>query len=427
MKSGFTLLFVFLYSVKCMNNGLALTPVMGWLSWQRYGCHTDCERDPDNCLNDALIRRQARGLVRTGLADAGYKYIIIDDCWSEKTRDDETGELKADHKRFPNGIKDLSSYVHSLGLKFGIYGDYGNFTCAGYPGSLMNVHLDMKTFAKWGVDYVKMDGCFADPESFDVGYPKDQGLICSNVSVELNATGRPIIFACSWPIYQLDHGKKINYKQISKYCNQWRNFYDISSNWESVKRIKKYYTTHYDELNRFHGPGSWNDPDMLLVGLGKLTHSQELHQMAIWSMWSAPLIMSNDILNYELTLESLQVLTNLPLIRVNQDSFGSMGKAVHIDDDYEIWTKQLASKNNHTKIAVLFARVSGQVPKQICAKLSDLGLHERYMWEIEDMFKPKEPYIRPYTFCYCAMVDPFGVAGFVADSDVNGKEDLIHH
>ena len=140
-------------------------------------------------------------IVNKGLNKAGYEYVIIDDCWLDHQRDSD-GKLQPDSKRFPSGIKKLSDYIHSKGLKFGIYEDYGNFTCGGYPGVLGHLSTDAQTFAEWGVDYIKVDGCYADTNTMDVGYP--------TLGKYLNATGRPIVYSCSWPDYQQAEGKSLS-------------------------------------------------------------------------------------------------------------------------------------------------------------------------------------------------------------------------
>ena len=194
---------VFLFSIICLSlneitngldNGLSLTPPMGWLTWERFRCNIDCENDPNNCISENLIREQAQMMVKKGYLDAGYEYIIVDDCWLAPTRD-ENNKLQPDPKRFPSGIRELADFVHSLGLKFGIYEDYGTLTCGGYPGSIDHLQLDAQTFADWTVDYVKLDGCYADEKQMDQGYPL--------FGKYLNETNRPMVYSCSWPAYQV--------------------------------------------------------------------------------------------------------------------------------------------------------------------------------------------------------------------------------
>merc|ERR1712176_413864 len=163
-----------------------------------------------------LIKNMADMMVVGGWKEVGYTYVMLDDCWSSDKRS-TSGELQPDPQRFPSGIKALADYVHKLGLKFGIYADYGNLTCGGYPGSLGHLETDAKTFASWGVDYVKVDGCYSDPKTMDEGFRE--------FGRALNATGRPMVYQCEWPLYQSVNGIVPEYKSVRATCNLWRNFY----------------------------------------------------------------------------------------------------------------------------------------------------------------------------------------------------------
>ncbi|RWS18504.1 uncharacterized protein B4U80_08571, partial [Leptotrombidium deliense] len=171
-----------------LDNGLARTPPMGWLSWTRYTCELDCNTYPDECISERLYKITADLMVSEGYKDVGYEYVNIDDCWSEMQRDPKSKQLVPDRKRFPSGIKALADYVHSKGLKFGIYTDMGTKTCAGYPALLNEsssggdyITLDAATYANWGVDSLKVDGCNADATQFDSLFPK--------LTMALNKTG----------------------------------------------------------------------------------------------------------------------------------------------------------------------------------------------------------------------------------------------
>ncbi|PZC76086.1 hypothetical protein B5X24_HaOG205164 [Helicoverpa armigera] len=155
--------------VDLLENGMALTPPMGWMSWGYYMCSTKCEEDEDKCLNEKLILSVADSFYNEGYQEAGYEYIIIDDCWSERQRD-ENGRLVPDKRRFPRGMKFLADYIHAKGLKFGIYTNIANVTCMRYPGSYSHLDVDAQTFAEWGVDYLKVDGCFVTEDYLNVGY-----------------------------------------------------------------------------------------------------------------------------------------------------------------------------------------------------------------------------------------------------------------
>jgi len=172
--------------ISSLDNGLVLTPPMGWLSWERFTCQTDCVNHPKDCISERLYMDMADRLASDGFRDVGYEFVNIDDCWLEKERDAQTGKLVADRTRFPHGIKWLADYIHSKGLKLGIYGDVGTKTCAGYPGSdgtngTDYYQLDAQTFAEWGVDSLKFGGCNEDIKQMDTKFPK--------MSDALNKTG----------------------------------------------------------------------------------------------------------------------------------------------------------------------------------------------------------------------------------------------
>lgn len=162
------LLFSYFKCTFSLDNGLAKTPPMGWMAWERFRCNTDCTTDPQNCISEKLFIEMAEIMAKEGYKEAGYQYVSIDDCWLENTRDKD-GRLVSDKKRFPHGIRALADFVHSKGLKLGIYEDFGTKTCAGYPGSEYFLQMDAETFADWEVDMLKLDGCYSLPEQMDDG------------------------------------------------------------------------------------------------------------------------------------------------------------------------------------------------------------------------------------------------------------------
>nr|XP_031527651.1 alpha-N-acetylgalactosaminidase isoform X3 [Vicugna pacos] len=248
------LLLALVAQVLMLDNGLLRTPPMGWLAWERFRCNIDCNEDPKNCISEWLFMEMADRLAQDGWRDLGYVYLNIDDCWIGGR--DAKGNLVPDPKRFPNGIAFLADYVHSLGLKLGIYEDMGSFTCMGYPGTTLDkVIQDAQTFAEWKVDMLKLDGCFSTPEERAKGYPK--------MAAALNATGRPIAFSCSWPAYEGGLPPKVNYSLLANTCNLWRNYNDIQDSWRSVLSILDWFVKHQDILQPVAGPGHWNDPDMV--------------------------------------------------------------------------------------------------------------------------------------------------------------------
>ncbi|XP_060562531.1 alpha-N-acetylgalactosaminidase-like, partial [Ruditapes philippinarum] len=313
-----------------LDNGLAVTPPMGWLSWERYRCNIDCDNDPDNCISENLYTAMADAMVSEGYKDKGYEYVNVDDCWMEKERD-ANGTLVADRKRFPHGMKWLADYMHAKGLKLGIYEDFGTFTCGGYPGSEFFLQKDAETFASWGIDMVKLDGCNSNIQDMEYGYPA--------MSLFLNQTGRPMLYSCSWPAYVVFSKQIPDYKKIASYCNIWRNYADIQDSWDSVRGIIEFYGNDTGNFSLVAGPGNYNDPDMIIVGDYGLSYDQQRVQMAMWAIISAPLLISVDLRNVK--PEAKALLQSDILIRINQDANGSMGKRIMKNGAMEIWTKKL--------------------------------------------------------------------------------------
>ncbi|KAJ6663244.1 hypothetical protein lerEdw1_010380 [Lerista edwardsae] len=319
------------WPTRALENGLARTPPMGWLHWERFLCHTDCEQEPHRCISEQLFMQMADVMDTEGWRDAGYQYLCIDDCWMAKTRDKQ-GRLQPDPKRFPSGIGRLADYVHSKGLKLGIYADVGNKTCAGYPGSYGYYDLDAQTFASWGVDLLKFDGCdFSPLGQLGEGYKK--------MSRALNQTGRSIVYSCEWPLYERVLHKP-NYTEIKEYCNYWRNFEDIYDAWISVKNTLYWVSYYQDNLTAVAGPGGWNDPDMLVIGGFGLSWDQQITQMALWAIMAAPLFMSNDLRH--ISPQSKKLLQNKDVIAINQDPLGIQGYRITKDNNFELWERPLS-------------------------------------------------------------------------------------
>ncbi|XP_029917793.1 alpha-galactosidase A [Myripristis murdjan] len=322
-----------------LDNGLALKPTMGWLHWERFMCNTDCDTDPDNCVSERLYMQMADVMVKEGWREAGYEYVCIDDCWPSHQRDAQ-GRLQADPKRFPGGIKKLADYIHSRGLKLGIYGDVGTSTCAGYPGSLGYYETDAQTFADWGVDLLKFDGCYMNWTRLGDGYV--------TMSKALNRTGRNIIYSCEWPLYEWPFHQP-NYTAIRETCNHWRNFADVYDSWSSIKSIVEWTAAHQEIIVPSAGPGGWNDPDMLVIGNFGLSHDQQESQMALWAIMAAPLLMSNDL--RDICPRSKGLLQNRQIIAISQDPLGKQGYRTAKVDSFEVWERPLSKKR--LAIAVL--------------------------------------------------------------------------
>lgn len=334
------LLFCFfsssIYQVQSLDNGLVRLPPMGWLAWARYACNTDCDQYPDDCISENLFYKQAELLAKDYL-QYGYEYINIDDCWSELQRDNVTHDLVADRKRFPNGIKKLSDYVHSKGLKMGIYSDIGTKTCAGYPGHQnaetkdFYFEQDAQLFAKWGIDYLKVDGCYAETNDYPKTYPA--------LGQALNKSGKSIVYSCSWPAYKIEN-KDLDFNEIAVACNVWRNYDDIMFSWQSVLTIIDFFSKHQDEYVEIHGPNQWFDPDMIIAGNNGLSIEQMKAQLAIWSIWSAPLFMSNDL--SKISPEEKSILTNKHVIAIDQDEEGILGRRVYKSGNFEVFLKPIS-------------------------------------------------------------------------------------
>ncbi|XP_054161410.1 alpha-N-acetylgalactosaminidase-like [Oppia nitens] len=338
-----TIIFVTLLSSSHVlaktDDGTARTPPMGFLSYTAFDTDTDCDRYPNSCINEQLYKEMADRLVADGFADLGYRYVNVDDRWMEKDRD-ANRRLVADRKRFPSGIKGLADYMHSKGLLLGIYGDIGNLTCSGtLPGQ--NNHntgerdffdIDAQTFAEWGVDSFKQDGCYEDVKKYDQLYPR--------MGDELNKTGRHILFTCEWPFFQyVLGGIHPDYAAISRTCHTYRNYKDVLDSWASIDEIIKYYGDYNDEFIKYSGPGHFADPDELTIGNSGLSYDQSRTQMAMWSVWSSPLLISTDL--RKLRPEYKAILQNRELIAVNQDRHGIMAKMVYRDNDHQIWVKPM--------------------------------------------------------------------------------------
>nr|XP_006137508.2 alpha-galactosidase A [Pelodiscus sinensis] len=298
-------------------------------------------------------------MVSDGWKDAGYEYVCIDDCWMSMTRDDQD-RLQPDPERFPSGIRKLADYVHSKGLKLGIYADVGNKTCAGYPGSYGYYDLDAQTFADWGVDLLKFDGCnYGTLDLLAEGY--------RNMSLALNETGRSIVYSCEWPLYMRPM-RKPNYTEIKHYCNHWRNFGDIYDAWSSIRSTLDWTALHQDTIVDVAGPGGWNDPDMLVIGNFGLSWDQQLTQMALWAIMAAPLLMSNDLRH--ISPQAKWLLQNKDVIAINQDPLGKQGYRLSKESNFELWERPLSG--GAYAVAVLNRQEIGG-PRPFSFSLSFLG------------------------------------------------------
>ncbi len=339
------------------SNGLALTPPMGWNSWNHFGTN----------ISDSVIREIANAMVSSGMAKAGYKYIVIDDGWEGGRNKD--GNLYA-NTNFPD-MKALADYVHGLGLKLGIYSSPGPKTCGGYEGSYGHERQDAKTFASWGVDYLKYDWCSA---MRIYGYSRENmRLAYQKMGMALLKTGRPIVYS----ICQYGLGNVWEWGQ-SAGGNLWRETGDINDSWEKIAEIG----FNQNDLASYAGPGHWNDPDMLEVGNGNLTLDENKAHFTLWCMLAAPLMAGNDLIN--MSEETISILTNPDLIAIDQDELGIQGKRINKMDGVEVWSKPL---KNGTIAVALFNRE--KKIKQISFDWNDLNLNKPPV-SVHDVWLNKE-------------------------------------
>jgi alpha-galactosidase len=301
-------------------DNLALTPPMGWNSWNKFACNVD----------EKLIREIADAIVSTGMKDAGYSYINIDDCWHGER--DSLGFIHPDPVRFPSGMKALADYIHSKGLKLGIYSDAGSQTCGGRPGSRGYEFQDAKTYAGWGIDYLKYDWCNTEGLKAEGAY--------KTITAALKKAGRPVVLSiCEWGSDKpWDWGKNVGHLWRTTgdiyNCFDCINDHGSWKSWGVMQILDK-----QDGLREYAGPGHWNDPDMLEVGNGKLTLAEDRAHFSMWAMIAAPLIAGNDL--RKMDKNTLEVLTNKEVIAVNQDSLGIQGFKQGVKDSVECWLKPL--------------------------------------------------------------------------------------
>jgi alpha-galactosidase len=332
---------------------IALTPPMGWNSWNYFACK----------VTDADVRGAADAIASNGMKEAGYIYVNIDDCWQGER--DGQGFIHPNSKF--HDIKALADYVHGKGLKLGIYSSPGPKTCAGFEGSLGHEEQDAETYAKWGVDYLKYDKC-----SWRGTVPEEIAAY-RKMHEALAKTGRLILFSlCQYGDDRVwSWGASVG-------GNAWRTTGDISADYERMA----YIGFGQNGLERFAGPGHWNDPDMLEVGNGKLTDDENKTHMSLWCLLAAPLLAGNDLTR--MSPRTLAILTNREAIAVDQDPAGFQGFRVAQEGPLEVWVKPLS---DGSKAVGLFNR--GYTPATITAYFKDIKVGEtaavRDLWLHKDL------------------------------------------
>jgi alpha-galactosidase len=341
-------------SVHAQSATAAATPPMGWNSWNHFACK----------VTAADVRGAANAIASNGMKEAGYIYVNVDDCWQAGR--DEQGKIQP-NKNFGD-MKALADYVHSKGLKFGIYSSPGPETCAGFTGSYQHEEQDAQTYAECGVDYLKYDWCSAS-QVYPVSQIKE---VYKKMHDALQRTGRPIVFSLcqyGWDLVWR-WGKDVG-------GNLWRTTGDIQDKYDSMTRIG----FGQAGLEPFAGPGHWNDPDMLEIGNGGMRHDEYITHMTLWCLLAAPLLAGNDLT--KVTPEDLAILLNKEAIAVDQDPKGAQAHRVSAEGPLEVWAKSLADGS----MAVGFFSLAGAFP--VKANFKDLGLtgaaHVRDLWSHKDL------------------------------------------
>jgi alpha-galactosidase len=368
-----------------VSKGVALTPPMGWNTWNKFACN----------VSDELVRGMADAMVKSGMKDAGYQYIVIDDCWQVSR--DATGNIVVDPQRFPNGMKPLADYVHSVGLKFGIYSDAGAKTCQGRPAGLGHEYQDARIYASWGVDYLKYDWCNTLPG-------QDARSSYANIRQALDASGRPIVLSiCEWG----SHQPWLWAKEAGG--NLWRTTGDIQDRWAGRREWSPGnccsngmldIVDENEPLYSYAGPGHWNDPDMLEVGNGGMTTTEYRSHFSLWALMAAPLIAGNDLRS--MTPEIHDILTNNEVIAIDQDPLGRQGRRVWKDGDLEVWSKQL---QDGSRAVILLNR--GASSHEITASWEQIGYPAHLSAAVRDLWAHKD--LGKFTGKVSAPVESHGV------------------
>jgi alpha-galactosidase len=364
--------------LRALDNGLARTPPMGWNSWNKFACN----------VSEDLIKQAADAMVSSGMKDAGYQYVVIDDCW--QVARDAQGNIVPDAKRFPSGMQALADYVHGKGLKFGIYSDAGTATCQNRPGGRGYEFQDARQYAAWGVDYLKYDWCNHSTQDSQASY--------SIMRDALKKSGRPIVFSlCEW-------GSTKPWLWAGDVGNLWRSTGDISDKWDTGKKQDNLGVVQIldlqDGLQSYAGPGHWNDPDMLEVGNGGMNVTEYRAHFSMWCLLAAPLMAGNDIRSMSADIHD--ILTNKEAIAIDQDPLGREGRRVKRADGLEVWAKQLADGG---RAVALLNRTAAEA--NIAVSWTDLGYPDHIAAKVRDLWAKKD--LGEKTGSFSASVPSHGV------------------
>jgi alpha-galactosidase len=376
-----------------LDNGLALTPPMGWNSWNRFMCSVD----------ERIVKACADAMVNSGMKEAGYQYVVIDDCWMERDRDAQ-GNMVVNKSKFPSGMKEMGKYIHDKGLKFGIYTCPGTQTCQGLAGSYGHDQQDADMFAGWGVDYLKYDCCNIPSEV------RDTTELYKRMHAAIVNTGRPMVFSIA------DWGLNRGWEWAQPYAHLYRTEWDIIGcydcwrSWEPGARMDGFTGTIDKTENRgisdTHGPGHWLDPDMMQVGntLGAwpdpvhpdtappLTVAESRAHFSIWCVVAAPLMAGNDIST--MSPEIRDILTNKEVIAVDQDSLGIWGKRIRKDGDLWVWCKPLIDSTR----AVVFFNKGEQPTADFSVGMQEIGLISDHVYKVRDLWKHADTTFKGVTY-----------------------------
>ncbi len=361
---------------------LAQTPPMGWNSWNTFGA----------AIDEEVVRQTADAMVEEGLKDAGYEYVVIDDHWEADARGPD-GRLVWDEAKFPGGIPALADYVHGRGLKFGIYSCAGTHTCGRRPASFGYEEEDARTFAEWGVDYLKYDFCYKPPGA-------DGRALYERMGQALRATGRPIVFStCEWgSMHPWEWGASRAGAQM------WRTTGDINDSWESICDIG---FEKQKDLEKFAGPGRWNDPDMLVVGMhgegnvarGGCSDEEYRTHFSLWCILSAPLMIGCDV--RDMSPAARDILTAPAVIAIDQDPLGRQGYCIgQSPHRWEVWRKVLADGSQAVALFNRADRATWLIP----LSWESLGLHDRRPAIVRDLWTGED--IGEFTRAYADTVGP---------------------
>jgi alpha-galactosidase len=361
--------------------GLALTPPMGFNTWNTFATN----------INEVLLRQTADAMVKNGMRDAGYTYIVIDDCWSLRERD-ANGNLVPDPAKFPSGMKALGDYLHARGFKFGIYSCAGSKTCGSYPGSQGHEYQDALLFASWGIDYLKYDWCNTGTRDAREAY--------TTMRDALFAAKRPVVFSiCEW-------GSSKPWEWAKDVGHLWRTTGDINACYNCVQRWERGWKLIVDlqyslvqpadgqnnGIGQYAGPGHWNDPDMLEVGKDGLTFAESRSHFSMWCILAAPLIAGNDVRS--VTPEILAIMTDKEALAIDQDAAGKEGWRFRAEPNLEIWVRELG--NGDWALALIN---TGDKPADLTVDFSHMWffggkcqIHD--IWDKKDVGTTEKPFTK---------------------------------